>query len=330
MKAVVICKPGGVEALQVLDVATPTAGKGEVLVRVVAAGLNPIDTKVRANGGYGDGSPFVPGCDGTGEVVAIGDGVDNFKMGDAVLYYYGGIGMAAGNYAEYTVVPAWALVKKPDSMSFAEAAALPLAVITAWESLFCRTLLKKGQDILIQGGSGGVGHFAVQLAASVGARVLTTASTEKKAQWLKELGAAVVIPYKDGNLTDEVMQVTQQQGVDIALDTVGGPATLGLIPLIKPYGDLISLLIVPDNMDWAAMRMRNIRFGHELMLTPAIMQLTEASIRQTAMLEKCVAMVAAGILKINVEREYALDQVGLAHQTVEAGGVQGKLVLNLT
>jgi NADPH2:quinone reductase len=162
-----------------------------------AAGVNPVDTKIRRNGlFYADASlPAVLGCDGCGEVVETGSAAGDFKAGDAIWFCNGGLGREQGNYAEYTIIDQRWTARKPESLSFVEAAAGPLVLITAWGALFDRGDLQAGQTVLVHAGAGGVGHVAVQLAKLHGARVIATVSSDAKAEFVKGLGADETIVY---------------------------------------------------------------------------------------------------------------------------------------
>ncbi|MDH3355006.1 MAG: alcohol dehydrogenase catalytic domain-containing protein, partial [Chromatiales bacterium] len=190
MKAILMQQPGEASSLVESEVNAPTLVEADqLLIKLEAAGVNPIDTKLRANGTYfPDQLPTILGCDGSGRVVEVGAEVKNFHVGDEVYYFYGGIGGAEqGNYAEYNVISEAYVAPKPSNLSFSEAAAVPLALITAWESLHHRTVVKKGESVLIHAGAGGVGHLAIQLAKIAGCRVITTVSSKEKEKFVRSL-----------------------------------------------------------------------------------------------------------------------------------------------
>jgi NADPH2:quinone reductase len=182
MKAILMREPGGPEVLTETELPTPVVEQPtDLLVRLAAAGVNPIDTKIRARGPLlPDRLTAVPGCDGAGVVEAVGDGVRRFKPGDAVWFCHGGLGGPNGNYAEYIVVDEAVAQPKPRSLDFVHAAAAPLVLITAWEALYDRARLHEGQRVLIHAGAGGVGHVAIQLARLAGARVAATVSSPRR------------------------------------------------------------------------------------------------------------------------------------------------------
>ena len=330
MKAIVFETPGSPSVLKLQDIPAPTIQtETEVLVRLRAAGINPIDTKLRSRGTfYPEKTPHVLGCDGSGVVEAVGAGVQSFQVGDEVFFCNGGLGGSRGTYAEEAVVDQRFLAIKPAALSFAEAAAAPLVLITAWESLYDRGRLQAGQTVLIQAGAGGVGHVAVQLASLQGAEVCTTVSSQEKANFVKQLGADSVILYKNTDVVDEVLTWTQGQGVDLAFDTVGGETFYQTIPAVKIYGDLVTIL-EPDpalgNLKTA--RMRNLRISLELMLTPMLQSLVEEQEQQARILQQCARLCDRNLLKIHVSQTFPLEQAQAAHELLETGSVTGKLVL---
>ncbi|MEG4962306.1 MULTISPECIES: zinc-dependent alcohol dehydrogenase family protein [unclassified Microcoleus] len=330
IKAIVFETPGSPSVLKLQDIPAPTIQtENEVLVRLRAAGINPIDTKLRARGTfYPEKTPHVLGCDGAGVVEAVGAGVQSFQVGDEVFFCNGGLGGSRGTYAEFAVVDQRFLALKPAALSFAEAAAAPLVLITAWESLYDRGRLQAGQTVLIQAGAGGVGHVAIQLAKLQGAEVCTTVSSEEKANFVKQLGADSVILYKNTDVVDEVLTWTQGQGVDLAFDTVGGETFYKTIPAVKIYGDLVTIL-EPDpalgNLTTA--RMRNLRISLELMLTPMLQSLVEEQEQQAHILQKCARLCDRNLLKIHVSQTFPLEQAQAAHELLETGSVTGKIVL---
>ena len=249
-------------------------------------------------------------------------------MGDEVFFCNGGLGGPIGTYAEFAVVDERFLAIKPAALSFAEAAAAPLVLITAWESLYDRGRLQSGQKVLIQAGAGGVGHVAIQLAKLEGAEVCTTVSSETKAEFVKQLGADEVILYKNADAVDRVLSWTQGEGVDLAFDTVGGETFYQTIPAVKIYGDLVTIL-EPDpalgNLKTA--RMRNLRISLVLMLTPMLQGLVEEQQQQARILQKCADLCDRNLLKIHVSKTFPLEQAQAAHELLEAGSVTGKIVL---
>jgi len=337
MRAVVIHDAGTTDVLKLEELARPEISEAnQLLVRVMAAGINPVDTKVRSNGlFFPDGFPAVLGCDGAGVVEAVGSDVTRFQPGDQVYYCYGGLGnrmggASLGNYAEYAVVDEAYVSIKPDSLGFDEAAAAPLVLITAWEALFDRAGILSGQKVFIHAGAGGVGHVAIQLAKVAGCEVATTVSGDEKAAFVKELGADLAINYKSEDVAEALSKWTDGAGVNVAFDTVGGAAFNQLVPAMAHYGDLVSILQVPDDVDWKALRMKNVRVSQELMLTPMIYGLKEGAEHHGDILEQCAQLFDEQKLSVYVSDVLPLADAAKAHQMIESGGTTGKVVLDTT
>jgi NADPH2:quinone reductase len=331
MKAMVMTAVGGTDVLALRDLPAPRIQSGhEVLVRLKAAGVNPVDTKLRSRGTYyPDRLPCVLGCDGAGVVEAVGPEVHRVRVGDAVYFCSGGIGGEPGCYAELKVVDERYLAPKPRSLDFAEAAAAPLALITAWEALHDRARLHADQTVLVHAGAGGVGHLAIQLARRAGCRVCTTVSSEDKAELVRRLGAEEVIRYRDVDFADATLSWTDGVGVDAALDTVGGSTFGHSFAAVRHYGDLVTLLQPPPDVDWKVARLRNLRVSLELMLTPMFDDLPAARRHQAEVLAQCGHLFDEGKLQVHVAERFALEEVGEAHRRIERGGVTGKLVVTL-
>lgn len=336
MQAVVVETTGGVDVLQLRDIPQPESLEPyQLMVRIHAAGVNPIDTKLRKNGLYfPDQYPAVLGCDGAGTVENIGKSVTNFCAGDEVFYCFGGLGqksgdISLGNYAEYALVDARFVARKPDAVAFDEAAAAPLVCITAWEALFDRAHLQGNEHVLISGGCGGVGHVALQLAKIAGCKVAVTVGSDEKADFAHALGADLCINYNTDNIHDAIMAWTSKRGVDVALDTVGGEMFHQLGDCVSIYGDLVTLLQVPDNTDWKSLRLRNVRVSQELMLTPMVYGLPELGMHHAEILEHCGQWMDERRLHVHVERTFPLQDVAEAHALIEQGHTSGKLVLEI-
>ncbi len=331
MKAILMTKTGDAdEALQLSDISVPEIIQtSEVKIKIKAAGINPIDTKVRRNGSfYPQSLPIVLGCDGAGEVVAVGNAVTHYKVGDEVWFCHGGLGKEQGAYAEYTVIDSRWLASKPKTLSFIEAAAMPLILITAWGALFDKGNLQSGQTVLIHAGAGGVGHVAIQLAKSKGAKVITTISSKEKADLVKSLGADYVINYLDNGFVDEVNKITDGRGADLVIDTVGSAVFKQSITATAYFGRLITLLD-PGELSLAEARMRNLMIGFELMLAPILKGLDQARDKHMDILRQCTQLIEKGQLKVSVSDVFTLEQVAKAHAKVEQGHTMGKVVLKI-
>ncbi len=329
MKAIVMTAVGGPEVLQPAEVPTPQLRSDhDVLVRLKAAGVNPVDTKLRSRGTYyPDRMPAILGCDGAGIVEAVGASVDRFRAGDEVYFCNGGIGGEVGNYAEYAVVDQHLLANKPRSIDFAQAAAAPLVLITAWEALHDRARIAEGQEVLIHAGAGGVGHVAIQLAKAAGCSVITTVGDETKAEFVQGLGADAEIPYRSVDFVQAVQQWTGGEGVDVALDTVGGKVFEQTFAAVRPYGDVVTLLQPGAEIDWKVARLRNLRTSLELMLSPMYYGWVDAQRHQTWILEQCAELFDTGRLKVHLTATLPLEQAAEAHRRLEQGGAMGKIAL---
>ncbi|PNW56180.1 UNVERIFIED_CONTAM: alcohol dehydrogenase [Euhalothece sp. KZN 001] len=329
MRAIVMTTNGTANVLQPQDVISPKINTPQdILIRLCAVGINPIDTKLRKRGTfYPEQIPAILGCDGAGIVEAVGSNVSCFQLGDEVYFCYGGLGKkGTGNYAEYAVVDERFVAAKPQSLSFAEAAAAPLVLITAWEALYDRGRLEAGRRVLIHGGSGGVGHVAIQLAKLKGAEVCTTISSAEKAAFVKNLGAHP-INYQETNFVDAVNDWTEGEGVELAFDTVGGENLEKTFAAVQLYGDVVTILSPSETINWKEARSRNLRIGLELMLTPQLTNNLYAQLAQTKILEQCSRLIDQGGLKIHLHQTFPLEKAAEAHQLLEAGGMTGKIAL---
>ena len=331
MEAILITEPGNPDVLQLRDIPEPKIKQPqEILIRLKAAGINPIDTKLRRRGTfYPEQMPAILGCDGAGIVEEIGTAVTKFQPGDEVYFCAGGLGkQGTGNYAELAVVDENFVAAKPKSISFAEAAAAPLVLITAWESIYDRGRLESGQTALIHAGAGGVGHTAIQLAKIRGAKVATTVSTQDKARLARQLGADYPILYKDTNFVKAILNWTDGKGVDLAFDTVGGQNFYDTFGAVKVYGDIVTILAPgTENMNWKVARNRNLRISLELMLTPALQELYASQKYHGEILKQCATWIDEGKLTIHLSQTFPLAQAAIAHQALENGTILGKTAL---
>ncbi|MBZ9732906.1 NADP-dependent oxidoreductase [Mesorhizobium sp. CA18] len=308
MRAVIQTSVGGPEVLFVAEQPDPKPGPGEVLVRVKAAGVNPVDGAVR--GGFvpllGE-PPFILGWDISGTVAALGDGVTAFKLGDEVF------GMPrfpkqAGAYAELAAAPADEIVAKPAAIDHAHAAALPLAGLTAWQGLVRHGGLQAGQRVLVHAGAGGVGHLAVQIAKARGAWVASTASPDKT-DYVRSIGADEVIDYTRDDFTGKV------GNVDLVLDPIGGDHADKSLEVLRDGGVLVSLLDVHDATR-AKAKERNIRV-ERMSVLPDREGLAELA-----------RLVGAKKLMPHVAKAFPLDQAAAAHAFLATRPI-GKVVLTV-
>lgn len=332
MKAVLMTAAGETDVLQVRDIPAPTiSDPKQVLVAIHAAGVNPLDTKVRKlDMFYPDRLPAVLGCDAAGVVQAVGSAVTRFKPGDEVYFFNDGLGAGAGCYAESAVVHEDFVARKPRQVSMVEAAALPLVLITAWEALVDRAQIRSNESILVHAGAGGVGHVAVQLAAHRGARVAATVSSDEKARIVRSLGAERVIKYRDQDFVTETLDWTGGAGADVVMDTLGGTVFCESFAAVRLYGRLITLSsTVCDVAQLNKARLRNLTIGLVQMTTPLYLGDQSARRRQTGILEEGSRLVDAGKLKVLVSETVPLEAAATAHRNVEAGHTTGKVVLKV-
>lgn len=314
MRAVVLKGFGGLEMLEERDLPVPEPGPGEVLVRNLAVAVNPVDAKIRAAGRWaGVEPPFVLGYDAAGVVAKVGPGVKDLKEGDEVYYTPEIFGNPHGTYAEYTPVPAGIVAKKPKNLSFAEAAAIPLAGGTAWEAVVRRLAVRPGETVLVMGGAGGVGSFAVQFAKAAGAYVIATASAENLPV-LKELGADLALDYR-GPWPEEVLKATEGQGVDAALETAGESLVERVIPVVRPFGRIATILPPQGNLSGLYTKNQTL---YGVFLTRERKRLLE----MRPLFERGLARpLIAEVLP------FSLENLRKAHARMDSGHGRGKIVL---
>jgi NADPH:quinone reductase-like Zn-dependent oxidoreductase len=306
MKAAYFMRHGGPEVLVTGELPDPSAGPGEVLIDVHAASVNAADTKVRAGSSGSVASfPYIPGRDFSGVVAALGAGVTDFKLGDAVFGVCD-VGQEAA-YAERVAIKAAIIARKPDALSHAECAALALAGLTALVTIEDTLELKAGEAILIQGGAGGVAGFAIQLAKHIGARVITTASAANHA-YVRSLGADRIIDYVAEDFTQTVSDC------DAVFDTVGGEVATRSFAVLRPGG-----------------RAAFIASGASAPPSPRpdVRSLRPKVGRDRPHLERIVALVAAGAVRVPEITRYPLSLAAAAHRVSEGRHLRGKLVLVL-
>ncbi len=308
MKAVQINGFGDRSVLVLNDIAIPTPAENEVLIKVKSASVNPVDWKIRE--GYlqpmlNHPLPLTLGWDLSGEVSAIGKNVDSLKIGDPV-YSRPDISKN-GSYAEYITVVADEVAIKPSSASWQEAAGIPLAALTAWQSLYDIANVQAGERILIHAGSGAVGQFAIQLAKLRGAYVYTTTSATNTALVLA-LGADQSIDYHQDDFSE-------LKDLDVVFDTIGGDTQANSWKTLKKGGRLVSIVENPDET-----------IADENGIS-AFFCFVQPNRKQ---LEALAEYVDAGQLTTNIDSEYALDQVANAHERSESGRAQGKIIINVS
>jgi len=326
MKAIIVDSPMG--AFQSIDTPKPVPGPGEVLVKIAASAVNPLDTKIRAGAAAHARHPFpaILGIDMAGVVETVGAEVHGFQPGDEVFGMTGGVGGVQGSLADYAAVDARLLARKPGNLSMREAAALPLIVITAWEGLVDRARVEAGQTVLIHGGAGGVGHVAVQIAKAFGARVFATGKAAD-ADYIRSLGATP-IDYKTTSVDDYVAQHTGGEGFDLIYDTVGGATLDAAFAGVKRFGHVVSCL------GWgthalAPLSFKAATYSGVFTLLPLLTGIGRA--RHGEILEEASRLIEQGKLSPRLDpRAFTLDTLDEAHAIVTEGRGQGKIVVSLT
>jgi NADPH:quinone reductase-like Zn-dependent oxidoreductase len=305
INAIQVHEYGAADQLRLEQIPKPEPGAGEVLVRVRAAGVNPADWKIRSGmfrAFLPTTFPYVPGADLAGVIDQVGPGVTTLQPGQAVF----GRG-SQGTYAEYALAPATTLALKPDSVSFDEAATIPVGATTAWQGLFDHGELDAGQRVLILGGSGGVGLFAVQFARWKGAHVLSTTSAPN-VEFVRALGAEQVFDYAQAGALDAV------RDVDLVFDTVGGAAQASAFSVLKRGGALVTVAGMPDEARAEELGVRTARFS------------AQAS---SELLATFARLISAGEIKTIVGATFPLSEAGKAQELSQQGHGRGRIILQI-
>lgn len=316
MKAMVLTSFGSPESFELRDVPKPVPHAGQVLVRVYATSVNPLDYQVRRGDyPYLVQLPAITGHDVSGVVEEVGPGVTNFVPGDEVWYtpqLFGG----PGSYAEYHIAAESIVGKKPASLSHLEAASLTLVGGTAWEALVVRAALRVGESILVHGGAGGVGHVAIQLAKAMGAKVFTTVR-DANFEFARTLGADVIIDYREEDYVDAVMRETSGRGVDVVFDTIGGDALSRSPDALAQLGRVVTIVDTaqPQNLIQAWGKNASYHFVFTRQNRGKLDELSE--------------LVDRGQLQPRVGAVHSLADIPLAHARLESpnNGVQGKIAI---
>ncbi|HEY3882483.1 MAG TPA: NAD(P)H-quinone oxidoreductase [Trebonia sp.] len=323
MHAVVITEPGGPEVLLWTEVPDPHPGPGEVLVDVAASAVNRADVMQR-QGHYPPppGAPPYPGLECSGTVAAVGEGVTGWQLGQPVCAL-----LAGGGYAELVAVPAGQLLPAPETVTLAEAAALPETVCTVYSNVFQGARLAKGETLLIHGGGSGIGTTAVQLAKHAGAVVAVTAGSQEKLDVCRRLGADILINYREDDFAESLLAATGGHGADVILDIIGAGYLTKNLAALAPDGRIANIGLQQGRraeLDLSAlMAKRGTIMSTTLRARPA---------EQKAAIVAAVAasvwpLVDAGVLRPVVDRELPMSQAADAHRIVDASGHTGKVVL---
>lgn len=311
-----------------VTLARPVAGPGQVLVRIAASGVNPLDTKIAAGqaGHARMDAPAVLGIDMAGVVEDVGPGVTAFRRGDAVFGMTGGVGGVQGSLAEFAAVDADLLAMKPASASMREAAALPLALITAWEGLVDRAHLGAGKTVLIHGGAGGVGHVAVQIAVALGAKVFATGSPAQ--QTLIEGYGATFLDYRAQTVDEYVAMHTGGEGFDVVFDTVGGATLDASFRAARVYHGHVVSILGWGSHSLAPLSFRAATYSGVFTLLPLLTGKGRA--HHGEILRAASAMVDEGKLRVLLDpARYTVETVNEAHAALIAGTAKGKVVVEI-
>lgn len=305
----------------------PLAGAGQVLVKIAASGVNPIDFMIR-KGQAPYAMPELPailGTDLAGVVEAVGEGVTGFKVGDAVYGLTGGVRGLQGSMAEYAAVDADLLAPKPSNLSMREAAAIPLVFLTAWEGLIDRAGLQSGQSVLVQGGAGGVGHMAVQIAVAHGAKVFATASSQKRG--IVESYGAKAIDYRSSTVEQYVKQHTGGAGFDLVYDTVGGQTLDDSLVAARAYGHVLSCFAFGTH-NLAPSSLRCVTVSGIFVLLPMLSG--EGRAHHGEILRHATRLAEAGrLVPLLDEQRFSLADAHAAHTLQESGKMVGKVVIDV-
>lgn len=321
MKAIVIKQYGGPEVLQIQDVEVRRPGKGQVLVRLKAAGVNFVEIYQR-RGTYPRELPYIPGSEGAGIVEELGEGVTLFKKGDRVAYVH-----QPGAYAELSLVDAESLIKIPDNLSFEQAAAFPLQGMTAHYLIHEFRQLRTGDIVLIHAAAGGMGLLLVQWAHHLGARVIGTTSTEEKAKIAKEAGASDVILYSKYNFVAEVKKLTQDHGADLIIDGVGKTTFSGDLEAAARRGNIVIYgaasgpadPFVPNALMNRSLTLSGGSLGNYILTRSEMLKRAEAVMKG----------IQEGWLKLRIDQVIPLGQAAEAHRLLENRQTIGKVILSI-
>jgi len=320
MKAIQVKETGGPEKMVLVDIPTPQPGPKEALVKVAASGVNFIDVYFRI-GLYKADLPLTLGNEAAGVVEAVGAEVTDVKPGDRVAY-----AMSRGSYAEYTVVPAWQLVKVPDHVELKSAAAAMLQGMTAHYLTHSTFVLKAGQTCLVHAAAGGAGRLIVQMAKMLGARVLGTTSTEAKAALAREAGIDEVIFYTKQDFEAEVKRLTEGKGVDVVYDSVGAPTYMQGLNCLRPRGMMVLFGQSGGKVPPIDPTILNTK-GSLFLTRPSLANYCANREELLWRAGDVLQWVASGKLKLAIDRIYPLSQAAQAHRDLESRATAGKLLL---
>ncbi len=322
MKAVFVHEFDLAVGMQVDEVEDPTPGPGELLVKAGASGVNPVDVAIRAaKHPYAKmvTPPYIPGAEASGEVVALGEGVEGFKIGQRV---YGRV--MGGGYAELVRLPASTAAELPDVYSFEEGAGLTVPFYTAWNALVIKAEAGAGETVLVQGGAGGVGMASIQLAKRMGCRVFATVSSKEKADFCKSLGADETINYREENFAERCLELTGGRGVDIIVELAACDNFDRDLDAIRVDGRVIVIGTGTGKGPTAEFRVPSVMMKDARVLGLAVVNLVP---KMPELVRRFTPILREGSLKVHVDRALPMSEANAAHEVVLGGKFLGKIVL---
>ena len=323
MRAVIAPDPGGPDALVVADVPDPQPGPGEVVIDLTATAVNRADTLQR-QGFYPPppGASDILGLECSGVVSAVGDGVDAWSVGDEVCAL-----LAGGGYAEKVLVPAGQVMPVPDGVDLVTAGALPEVACTVWSNVFMIAGLREDETLLVHGGAGGIGTFAIQLAHALGARVITTAGSEEKLEVCRSLGADVAINYKEQDFVEEVAAATDGKGADVILDNMGAKYLPRNVDALATEGRLVVIGMQGGSKAELDLGVLMRKRGAVIATTLRARPVEEKAAICASVVEHVWPIVADGAIRVPVHTTLPLEQAAEGHRIMEASDHVGKIVL---
>ncbi|MDJ0684869.1 MAG: zinc-binding dehydrogenase [Alphaproteobacteria bacterium] len=329
MKAVQIVEPGPVEVLHPIQAPNPAPGAGEVRIRNRVAGVNFVDTLVRA-GALPPGAiqyPIIPGVEGAGEIEELGPGVSQFAVGDRVMWF---AGLGSGGYGSSVVAPVHGVVRIADHVSFTVAGASPVAAVTAHHMLVNLAKVQSGDWVLVHKAAGGVGSIILQLARAAGLRTVALAKASKHS-FVKEIGADAIVDDRAEDLADQITTITGPAGVALSLNSTGGDSLITDLRLLGPFGVVVGygFLSGPPGEGLAAALLERFSASPSIRMSDIYTHFTHDPVGFNRDLSIVAAHLADGVFKPSIDRVFPLNQAGEAHLMLEQGRAQGKLVLEI-
>jgi len=325
MNCIEIPEPGGPEALKTTTRPVPTPAPSEVLIRVEVAGINRPDC-VQRQGNYAppSGTTDIPGLEVSGEIVAVGVEIKNWSVGDKVAAL-----LAGGGYAEYAVAPFQQCLPIPDGLSMIEAAALPETFFTVWTNVFERGALKKGETLMIHGGSSGIGTTAIQIASQMGAHVITTTGSADKCQACADLGAERTVNYREEDFVEAAREFGGGKGVDVILDMVGGDYIAKNIKSLAPDGRLVQIAFLQGSkadINFMSVMLKRLTLTGSTLRPQSIERKGEIA---AALIENVWPLISSGKIKPVIYKTFALNRVAEGHALMESSEHIGKIMLKI-